>query len=80
VGKIPKLKSIDPAEVDWDELCAVMTRKGWRLQQVVILHENRKIIAELGPNILIDKPAIESALDEIIGVVDEFEISKATIQ
>jgi hypothetical protein len=64
-------KTINPAEVAWDELRAVMERDGWEVLQIVIVHKGQRIIAELNPEALSDSVELEAILDASVCFADQ---------
>jgi hypothetical protein len=56
-------KTINPAEVVWDELRAVMERDGWEILTIGIVHKRQDIVLELYPNALSDAEALEVMLE-----------------
>jgi len=56
-------KTINPAEVVWDELRAVMERDGWEILTIVIVHKRQDMVLELYPHSLSDAEALEVMLE-----------------
>jgi hypothetical protein len=56
-------KTINPAEVAWDELRAVMERDGWEILTIAIVHKRQDVVMELYPNALSDAEKMEVMLE-----------------
>jgi hypothetical protein len=59
---MPEQDGSKPNKPDFELLEKCMEAAGWKLHKITLLHEETGMIAEFGPDILCDPPALEGAL------------------